>query len=129
MASTADRIVTVYKTPTCSCCEAWVDHIKRSGFKTKVVVLNDLTELKRRLAVPAAHESCHTALVDGYFIEGHVPAGDILRLVAGKPNARGLAVPGMPVGSPGMEVSGARADAFQTLLIAKDGSASVFAQH
>jgi hypothetical protein len=129
IASTPERVVTVYKTATCSCCKAWVDHIAKSGFKAKVIELDDLTEVKRRLGVPAAHESCHTALVDGYFIEGHVPAGDILRLVEGRPNARGLAVPGMPVGSPGMDIKGAKAERFQTLLIAKDGSASVFAEH
>lgn len=128
-AATLDRAVTVYKTPTCSCCKEWVKHIEQSGFSAEVIELDDLAETKRRLGVPVAHESCHTALIDGYFIEGHVPAGDITRLLAEKPKARGLAVPGMPVGSPGMEIKGVKADPFQTLLIAVDRSATVFAAH
>ncbi|AOO84605.1 copper amine oxidase [Bosea vaviloviae] len=121
--------MTTYRSPTCGCCKAWVSHLEKAGFATKIIELDDLAQAKRRAGVPTAYEACHTALVDGYFIEGHVPAADITRLLAEKPRARGLAVPGMPVGSPGMEVGGATAEAFQTMLIAVDGSASVFASH
>lgn len=102
-ALSADTVV-VYKTPTCGCCNKWVDHIAENGF---VVVTHDLDNLqatKRTLGVPARHTSCHTATVRGYTIEGHVPADLIRRLIADKPGGvRGLAVPGMPMGSPGME--------------------------
>lgn len=128
-AGTSDSTVTVYRSPTCGCCKAWVSHIEAARFTTKIVEMDDVSPVKRRAGVPIAHESCHTALIDGYFIEGHVPAGEIQRLLAEKPKAQGISVPGMPVGSPGMEVLGVAADRFQTILIASDGSATVFAKH
>jgi len=121
--------LTVYRTRACSCCKAWVSHLEKAGLAAKVVELDDLAAIKTRAGVPGAYESCHTALVDGYFIEGHVPASDIRRLLSEKPNGRGLAVPGMPVGSPGMEVAGMAAEAFDTLLISSDGSTRLFARH
>lgn len=124
-----EAVVTTYRSPTCGCCKAWVSHLEKAGFATKIIELDDLAQTKHRAGVPAAYEACHTAYADGYFIEGHVPAADIRRLLAEKPRARGLSVPGMPVGSPGMEVSGVTAESFQTLLIAADGSARVFARH
>jgi hypothetical protein len=129
IAKQPEAVVTTYRSPTCGCCKAWISHLEKAGFATKIVELDDLTQTKRRAGVPAAYDACHTAFVDGYFIEGHVPAGDIRRLLAEKPRARGLSVPGMPVGSPGMEVGGAPPEPYQTMLIAADGSASVFATH
>ncbi|WP_244543520.1 DUF411 domain-containing protein [Bosea sp. CRIB-10] len=121
--------LTVYRTPACSCCKAWVSHLEKAGFAAKVVELDDLAAIKSRAGVPGVYESCHTALAEGYFIEGHVPAPDIRRLLSEKPDGRGLAVLGMPVGSPGMEVAGMAAEAFDTLLIASDGSTRLFARH
>ncbi|MFA6965735.1 DUF411 domain-containing protein [Bosea sp. (in: a-proteobacteria)] len=122
-------VLTVYRTPTCGCCKAWGSHLARAGLSTTIIELNDLAPTKRRAGVPDAYEACHTGLIDGYFVEGHVPAGDIRRLLAERPTARGLVVPGMPVGSPGMEVAGVKPEPFQTLLIATNGSASIFANH
>ena len=102
-AMTADTIV-VYKSPTCGCCNKWVDHIEENGFVAVTHDLDNLETTKRTLGVPAGHVSCHTATVAGYTIEGHVPADLIRRLIAENPRGvRGLAVPGMPMGSPGME--------------------------
>ncbi|WP_291650491.1 DUF411 domain-containing protein [Bosea sp. (in: a-proteobacteria)] len=125
----AAPVVTVYRSASCGCCGAWVDHMKKAGFETKVVMTEELAARKREFGVPDAAESCHTAMVDGYFVEGHVPAADVRRLLRERPQARGLAVPEMPVGSPGMEVPGVKADRYDTWLIAKDGSHTVFASH
>jgi hypothetical protein len=95
--------ITVYKTPTCGCCNAWVDHLRAEGFRVTTENLPDLTEIKREHGVPDELASCHTGLVDGYAVEGHVPADVIRRLLAERPEVSGLAVPGMPMGSPGME--------------------------
>ncbi len=95
--------VTVYKSPTCGCCGAWVDHLRESGFSVVVKEQDDLAPVKALLGIPYELQACHTATVGGYVIEGHVPAGDIRRLLAEQPRGIGLAVPGMPVGSPGME--------------------------
>jgi hypothetical protein len=95
--------ITVYKSPTCGCCKNWVEHLKEHGFQVTVVDREDLESVKRQQGVPAGLSSCHTAIVDGYTIEGHVPADVILRLLQERPQVAGLAVPGMPVGSPGME--------------------------
>lgn len=122
------RLVRVYKTPTCGCCGAWVDHLRASGFEAEVQDLPDLTPIVRRLGVPEPLRSCHTGEIAGYFLEGHVPAADVVRLLEQRPRALGLAVPGMPVGSPGMEMGGRR-DPFQTLLVGRDGDVSVFATH
>ncbi len=123
------RALTVYKTPTCGCCGGWVAHMRRNGFAATVIEQVDLTPVRRRLGVPDAVVSCHTAVIDGYALEGHVPATDILRLLAERPQAAGLAVPGMPLGSPGMEVPDGTRDAFDTLLILRDGRTRVFARH
>lgn len=122
-------VVTVYRSPACGCCKGWADHLGKAGFATILIELDDLAETKRRAGVPAAFEACHTALVEGYFLEGHVPAADVRRLLAERPRARGLAVPGMPVGSPGMEVAGIAAERFETLLIGLDGSPRTFASN
>jgi hypothetical protein len=120
--------VDVYKNPDCGCCGAWVDHLKAAGFPVKVIETVDTGAVRKRHGIPDAFGSCHTGVVAGYALEGHVPAADVKRLLASKPAAAGLSVPGMPVGSPGMEV-GSRKDAFQVLLIDKAGRSSVFATY
>ena len=119
--------VEVWKDPSCGCCEDWVVHLMQAGFSVKVNDQGNDTA-RKRLGIPDALGSCHTASVRGYALEGHVPATDIRRLLREKPKAVGLAVPGMPVGSPGMDgaVYKGRKDPFKVLLIAKDGSSTVF---
>jgi hypothetical protein len=95
--------ITVYKTPTCGCCQNWVEHLRENGFRVAVVDRPDLTSIKTERGVTQPLRSCHTGVVDGYTIEGHVPAETIRRLLAERPDVEGIAVPGMPVGSPGME--------------------------
>ena len=123
------KSVVVYKDPTCGCCTGWVGHLRRAGFSASVVEQSDLTAIRARYGVPEAALSCHTAVIDGYFVEGHVPAEDIDRLIRLKPMARGLAVPGMPMGSPGMESPDGRREPYDVLLIMRDGSSSTFAHH
>jgi hypothetical protein len=118
----------IYKSPSCGCCGAWVDHVKASGLKAVVQDMEDVTPIARKAGVPDRLRSCHTAVIDGYFVEGHVPASDIRKLLRERPKARGLAVPGMPIGSPGME-QGNRRDAYETLLVMQDGSTRVFVKH
>ena len=120
--------ITVYKSPTCGCCKKWVDHLEENGFEVKSYDVRDVVSHKMRMGVPPALGSCHTALVDGYVIEGHVPADDIKRLLQQRPAVSGLAVPGMPIGSPGME-QGNRRDPYEVLSFTEDGSSSVFATH
>lgn len=120
--------VEVYKNPDCGCCGAWVDHLKAAGFPVKVNEVPDTAQVRKRHGIPDQFGSCHTGVVAGYALEGHVPAEDIKRLLVKKPVAAGLSVPGMPVGSPGMEV-GSRKDPYQVLLIDKAGRSSVFATY
>jgi hypothetical protein len=124
--------MTVYKTPSCGCCRLWVDHAKANGFPVRVVDTNDLGGVTRDLGVPAQLASCHTVVVGGFLVEGHVPAADVKRLLATtpRPRVRGLAVPGMPIGAPGME-QGAPADydRYDVIAFATDGTMSVFATH
>jgi hypothetical protein len=124
--------VEVWKSPACGCCKDWMAHLEVHGFEIAKVHDVSNTGARGRLGIPAALGSCHTALIGGYAIEGHVPAADIARLLRERPaNAAGLAVPGMPVGSPGMDgpAYGVRKDAYDVLLVAKDGSHRVFASH
>lgn len=120
----------VWKDPNCGCCKDWIAHIEGHGFAATVIEQGNHAA-RARLGLAQKYASCHTALVQGYVIEGHVPAADILRLLREKPQALGLAVPGMPIGSPGMDGAayGARRDPYRVLLIHKDGSASVFSTH
>lgn len=99
----AEPVITVYKTPTCGCCTAWEDHLRENGFEVRSEALPDLRQVKADQRIPQALGSCHTAVVDGYAVEGHVPADVIRRLLAERPQVDGIAVPGMPMGSPGME--------------------------
>ena len=106
-AESADPVpITVYRNPSCNCCKAWVNHLKNNGFHVEDIVTPDVAAKKRELGLPAQLASCHTAVVNGYIIEGHVPADDVKRLLRLKLDVAGLAVPGMPAGSPGMETSG-----------------------
>ncbi|MEQ8233372.1 MAG: DUF411 domain-containing protein [Gammaproteobacteria bacterium] len=118
---------TVYKSPTCSCCTAWIEHLENNGFDVTVLEPTKLDQVKSAHAVPSELRSCHTAAIGNYTIEGHVPAKDIRRLLTEQPNARGLAVPGMPVGSPGME-QGDRRDPYVVVLFG-EGKREVYAQH
>ena len=119
--------VTVYKSPTCGCCNKWIDHLQENGFSVIAVNRVDLSSLKAEQGIPGKAHSCHTALVGDYFVEGHVPAGDILRMLEERPDIRGLAVPGMPVGSPGME--GKYSEPYDVLALRDRGRTSVFARH
>lgn len=125
----APAAVEVWKAPTCGCCKDWIVHLEANGFKVQVHDSGN-TAARARLGIPMRLGSCHTALVDGYAIEGHVPAREIRRLLAERPGAVGLAVPGMPIGSPGMDgpAYGARKDAYDVLLVRKDGSTTSY-QH
>ena len=122
--------VTVYKSPTCGCCSAWIAHLRDAGFdvKSRDVDQEPLWTLKARLGISPELSSCHTALVGGYFVEGHVPASDIDRLLKERPEALGLTVPGMPIGSPGMEMGNER-EAFETLLVRRGVRPEVFTRH
>jgi len=120
--------VEVYKTLSCGCCGFWVEHMKQSGFKVNVHNVRDVTPMREKYGVPDAMASCHTAVVGGYSIEGHVPAADVKRLLRERPKAAGIAVPGMVQGSPGME-QGRGKDPYNVVLFGGGGRPSVFAQH
>lgn len=120
--------VVVYKNASCGCCGVWVEHMQSHGFPVEVHNVDNMSPVKERVGVPAAMGSCHTAEVGGYFIEGHVPATEVQRLLAEKPKAKGLTVPGMPVGSPGME-QGDHVEPYEVHLVHEDGSTSVYAHY
>ncbi len=124
--STPPTEITVWKSPSCGCCGQWVTYMKAHGFKVTVHDMNDVNPVKRQHGIPENLWSCHTAVVDGYLIEGHVPAPDIERLLRDRPKVAGLAVPGMVTGSPGME--GGRAQAYDVVAFG-DGKTQVFAHH
>lgn len=119
-AETLPKMV-VTKDPSCGCCTAWVKHVRAAGFDVDVLESPEVNRLKTRLGVPEALASCHTAEIGGYVIEGHVPPALIKRLLAEKPDGKGLAVPGMPVGSPGMEVEGMEPDTYEVVLFGPSG--------
>lgn len=125
----AARRVHVYKTPTCGCCGAWVEHLSVAGFDVVVTNVDDTTATRKRLGMPERFGSCHTAVVDGYVLEGHVPADEVKRLLALRPAVLGLAVPGMPASSPGMDVVPGRQDAYDVLVIDRAGRDTVFARY
>lgn len=122
------RLITVYKSPTCDCCGKWAEHLEQNGFQVIVRNTEELGKIKREYAVPADMRSCHTAMIDDYVIEGHVPASDIEELLRRRPAQRILAVPGMPLGSPGMEHPNGSTP-YESLLVAEDGSITVFERH
>ncbi|MEX1168443.1 MAG: DUF411 domain-containing protein [Hydrogenophaga sp.] len=123
-------VVQVWKDPNCGCCKDWILHLEKSGFRSQTFDTGN-TAMRARLGMPQQYGSCHTALIDGYVIEGHVPASDIQRLLKDRPKALGLSVPRMPVGSPGMDGPeyGGRKDPFEVLLVARDGTSSVFSRY
>ena len=117
--------IVVWKTPNCGCCKAWVAHLQKSGFEVVVNDVKDTAPIRLKLGMPEKLGSCHTATLGDYVLEGHVPAREIRQLLRNKPKALGLAVPGMPMGSPGMEMGGAR-DAYNVMLVLHDGSSRVY---
>lgn len=118
--------VLVYKTPTCGCCNGWIEHLRAAGFNVDARDVSDIVTVKLDAGVPGHMASCHTAIVDGYVVEGHVPAEQIRRLLAERPEVAGIAVPGMPIGSPGME--GPNAQPYNVLSFGHDGTSGVFAE-
>lgn len=119
--------VEVYKSPACGCCERWVEHMRQAGFEVATQDIADVSAQRARLGMPSGLAACHTAVVGEYLVEGHVPAADVKRLLAQKPRALGLAVPGMPKGSPGMEAP--TPSAYDVLLVGRDGAVRTFATH
>lgn len=124
--ASAEDTITVYKSPTCGCCSGWVKHMKENGFKVNAINTNDVVKHKKEAGLPQKLYACHTAHIDGYVIEGHVPASAIKRLLAERPAVTGLAVPGMPMGSPGM---GGKKVRFPVLTFDKSGKTTVFSTH
>lgn len=135
-ATAADAIVavslpemTVYKSPTCGCCGDWITHMEEHGFTIKTIQTDNMVPIKAENGVPIEMQSCHTAVVDGYVIEGHVPADDVVRLLNERPAVGGLAVPGMPIGSPGMEIEGQPAQPFDVVTFDQTGQVAVFSSY
>ena len=122
------KTMTVYKSPFCGCCEKWIDIMKTKGFKIDVIETNEVNNIKQKAGLQAGQTSCHTAFVDGYVIEGHVDYSAIKKMLVEKPNILGITVPGMPIGSPGME-QGNTKQAYNILYVNKDGSTGVYEAH
>ena len=120
--------VVVYKSPSCGCCKEWVKHMRDSGFSVEVHNRNDVSPIKKQMGVPGNLQSCHTAKVGGYVVEGHVPASDVKRLLKEKPDVVGLTAPGMPHGSPGMDM-GPRKDPYNVLTFQRGGRTTIFSRH
>ena len=129
IAFAANPPMTVYKTAACGCCGGWITLMQRAGYRLNVVVVEAVGPLHERYRVPVELSSCHLATIGGYVTVGHVPAGDIARLLKERPKALGLTVPGMPLGSPGMEMPDGRKEAYETLLLLPAGKTRVFAKH
>ena len=125
----APPIVAVVKDPGCGCCSKWIEHLEKAGFRTTVTESREIDAFKDSKGVPKSARSCHTGTVGGYVIEGHVPAADVRRLLKERPNVAGLAVPGMPSGSPGMEDPSGRTSPYDVLAFDKAGKTTVFASH
>lgn len=121
--------LTVYKTASCGCCRGWITSMARAGYAPKVVTIEDVSPLMKKHGVPFELSSCHLSTIGGYVTVGHVPPADVTRLLKEKPKALGLTVPGMPLGSPGMETSDGRKEAYETLLLLPGGRTRVFARH
>jgi len=125
-AQTAKPQMTVYKSATCGCCSKWVEHMQANGFEVKAINVDDIDKVKRERGVPADAASCHTAIVNGYVVEGHVPADAVQKMLKEKPSIAGIAVPGMPMGSPGMEVPGGQKEAFNIVSFDKSGKTAIY---
>jgi hypothetical protein len=122
------KTMTVYKSPSCGCCTKWIDIMKNKGFEVKTIETNEVNTIKQKAGLQAGQTSCHTAFVDGYFIEGHVDYSAVKKMLVEKPNIIGITVPGMPIGSPGME-QGNTKQAYNVLYVNKDGSTGVYESH
>lgn len=122
-------LVTVYKTPTCGCCVVWAEYMEDEGFEVRQIDVASTADVRERLGVPHQLGSCHTATVGDYVVEGHVPADDVRRMLTERPEATGIAVPGMPIGSPGMEVPGRTPHQYEVILFRRDGTGLVYARH
>jgi hypothetical protein len=130
MAESSAPSIEVWKSATCACCGKWVEHLESTGFAVTVNAASPsmLDRIKREVGIGRTLAACHTGKIDGYVIEGHVPASDVTRLITEKPDAIGLSVPGMPIGSPGMEQDG-KTEAYDVLLVKRDGTTEIFARH
>ncbi len=128
LAETTQKEITIYRSSSCGCCKKWVQHLKDNHFKVTDIVTDDMSLVKAELGIPKPLQSCHTAVVDGYKVEGHVPAEDIKKMLTGKTAVAGISVPGMPAGTPGMEM-GDRKDPYQVISYDKQGQFQVFQQH
>ena len=124
----AGTVIKVYKSATCGCCNKWINYMQKSGFSIQSVDVNDMDAVKQHYQIPKRVTSCHTAIVDGYVIEGHVPANDVKKLLSERKDVLGLAVPGMPVGSPGMEM-GSRLDRYAVITFDDEGNVEIFHQY
>ena len=118
--------MTVYKSSTCGCCSKWVEHMQANGFQVKAIDVDDIDKVKHERGVPDSAASCHTAVVNGYLVEGHVPADAVLKMLKDKPAIAGIAVPGMPMGAPGMEVPSGQKDAYSIVSFDKAGKTTVY---
>ncbi|MCP4002141.1 MAG: DUF411 domain-containing protein [Gammaproteobacteria bacterium] len=127
LAEETGPLVRVYKSPTCNCCKKWIRHLQDAGFRVEATDVSDIGAYKIEYGVPRALGSCHTAIVDGYIVEGHVPADNVIKMLRQKPEIIGIAAPGMPMGSPGME--GPNAEAYDVIAFDADGKTSVFDTH
>lgn len=121
--------LTVYKTESCGCCQGWITTMTRAGYRPKVIVVDNISPIGRKHGVPFELSSCHLSTIGGYVVVGHTPAADVARLLRERPKALGLTVPGMPLGSPGMETPDGRKEPFETLLLLPGGKTRVFARH
>ncbi|MEO0869745.1 MAG: DUF411 domain-containing protein [Cyanobacteria bacterium J06642_11] len=120
--------INVFRSPTCGCCGLWIEHMRDAGFQVNDQITEDMTAVKEQYGVPENLKSCHTTVVDGYVVEGHIPAEDVARLLTEKPDIAGISVPGMPIGSPGME-SGNYVEPYTVFTFEKDGSTTNFSEH
>lgn len=127
--STAKPQMTVYKSATCGCCKNWVEHMKANGFDVKAIDVDDIDKVKRDHGVPAAAESCHTGIVNGYVVEGHVPADAVMKMLKEKPAIAGIGVPGMPMGAPGMEMPNGQKEPYTIVAFDKAGKTTVYQKH
>ncbi|MFT5707270.1 MAG: hypothetical protein ACI9ES_001561 [Oceanospirillaceae bacterium] len=125
--STVKKSMVIYKSPSCGCCAAWVDHMKHANFNTKIQHPNSMNAIKKELGIASVYQACHTAVYNGYVFEGHIPAAVVQHFLTDKPDALGLAVPGMPMGSPGMDTDGYFSP-YQVLLLNKDGTSKPYAK-
>ena len=124
--ATAKPQMTVYKSATCGCCEKWVEHMRANGFEVKAINVDDIDKVKKERGVPDAAASCHTATVNGYLVEGHVPADAVLKMLKEKPAIAGIAVPGMPIGAPGMEMPNGQKEPYSIVSFDKAGKTAVY---